>query len=185
MSDLEAQNKPQISAMMHGKGIVLDPMQQKLFTRWAILKAMVVEGSNRERPSFYDEFERKSLKPLASALPVRTSVWVGLFAGEGLHAGGTDVWGEIDNVARALHGCVTTIVVGHLAVQVLTIHVLPTFATRVFNLETLPGKWDAQLLNVWPVFGSIRWPPRISFAVKGPDSIGRLVYRFNTGEDVS
>jgi hypothetical protein len=37
MSDLEAQNKPRISEMIHGK-ITLEPMQQKLFAGWAVLK---------------------------------------------------------------------------------------------------------------------------------------------------
>jgi hypothetical protein len=184
MSDLETQNKPQISAMIHGKGIILEPMQQKLFARWAVLKAMIIESSDRQRTLFYDEFERKSLKPPLSAMTTRTHVWVGRYMGSGFHAGGTDVFASIENIPKALRGCVTTIVMGHLAVQVLTDHVLPKFATQLFNIRILPGRWDETRLSLWPVWGSVKWPPPMGLNLKGHDSIGHLVQRFKTGEDV-
>jgi hypothetical protein len=184
MSDLEDQNKAQISAMMHGRGIVLEPMQQKLFARWAVLKAMIIESSDRQRTLFYDGFERKSLKPPSFAMPVRTHVWVGRFVGTGFHAGGTYIFASMENIPNAVRGCVTTIVVGHLAIQVLTTHVVPKFATRVFNINILPGRWEENLLPLWPVFGYVKWPPPISFDRRGPGSIGALVHRFKTGENV-
>jgi hypothetical protein len=46
-------------AMMNDKPTVLEPRRQKLLTRWAILKAMVIDGSSKSRISFYGESERK------------------------------------------------------------------------------------------------------------------------------
>jgi len=184
MSDLEDQNKAQILAMMLDREITLEPLQQKVFARWAVLKAMIIGSSDRQRTLFYGEFERKSFRPPSFAMPLRTSVWVGRYAGSGFHAGVTYVFAPVENIPQALVGSVTTIIVGHLAIQVLTTHVTPKFSTWNFDIRILPGRWDENLLTLLPVLGCVKWPPLISFAVRGPDSIGRLVHRFKTGEDV-
>jgi hypothetical protein len=137
-------------------------MQQKVFARWAVLKAMIIGSSDRHRILFYDEFERKSFKPPSFAMPVRTHVWVGRFAGAGFHAGGTYILASMEKIPKAVVGCVTTIIVGHLAIQILTTHVIPKFATRIFNITILPGRWDENLLTLWPVFGCVKWPPRMT-----------------------
>lgn len=184
MSDFENENKPHISAMMHDHPITLEPLQQKSLTRWAILKAMILDAANRQRPRFYGEFERKSLKPPMLALPVSTLVWIGRFSNIGFHAGETAVWAAIDGIPKAMHGCVTNIVVGHLAIQVLTPHVPPMFCSRARDVEGRPGKWAQNLLDIWPVFGAVHWPPPLSFTRRGEDSIGALVYRWKVGQNV-
>jgi len=184
MSDLENDNRPQIRSMIHDRGIDLEPTAQKELSRWSVLKAMVIEAADRQRNPFYDESERKNLKPPSSVLPVRTSVWIGRYFDSSLHAGGTLVSGNIGRIPNALHGSVTTIVVGHLAVQIFTEHVPPMFATWSLNIRCFPGPWDRSLVRIWPVFGPVRWPPPVSFTKTVPNHIGALVNRFKTGEDV-
>jgi hypothetical protein len=184
MSDLEVANKPFMRPMLHGRKVVIEPSQQKLLAHWAVLKAVVLEHTNRRRPPFYTEAERTALKPPSSFLPVGTSVWIAKFSNQGLHAGGTDVWRPIDDVPKAAHGCVTNIVVGRLVVQVLTVHVLPRFASRHFAFEADEWRWDISLCNIWPVFGAVNWPPRVTFGTRRPNHVGRLINRWKIGEDI-
>ncbi len=186
MSDLEIHNKPHMLPMLLDKRVSLEPQQQKSLARWAILKAMVLEAANRERDSFYTDEERSTFKPPSSSIPVGTNVWIGRFSGIGFHTGGTGIFRPIGNIPQAIHGHVTTIVVAHLAIQVLTAHVLPGFANRgTISLGQNPGKWDMNLLQCWPVFGSVQWPPPISFTPNGSDSIGSLVFRWKVGTNIS
>lgn len=184
MSDIENENKPQISAMMRDHPVVLEPLQQKSLTRWAILKAMIIEATNRQRPHFFSEFEKTSLKPPTSALPAASLVWIARFSNIGFHAGGTDIWAAIDGIPKAMHGSVTNIVVGHLAIQVLTPHVPPMFTSRARDVESRPGEWERNLVNIWPVFGAVHWPPSLSFTLQGPDSIGALINRWKLGQNI-
>ena len=184
MSDLENENKPHMRLMMNDKSVILEPEQQKLLARWAVLKAIVIEATNRHRPPFYEERERKGLVPPSPFLPVGTAVWLGRIPMKGFHAGGTDIWRAINKIANALRGCVTTIIVGHLVFQALTVHVLPVFVSCRIVPECEPGTWDSKLLDIWPIFGTHRWPPPVSFARKGIDSIGWLILRYSLGENI-
>jgi hypothetical protein len=185
MSDLENENKSHMLPMMHSKRVELDPAQQKLLARWAILKSVVMEATNRKREVFYGVGERKGLMPPSPSLPNSTLVWIGRFSRKGFHAGGTDLWGKVDNVSRGFHGCVTTIVVGHLVIQVLTVHVLPRFRNHIVRPQCKPGAWDVKLINLWPTQGPLRWPPPVTFTQLGSDSIGKLFVRFSLGVNVN
>lgn len=169
---------------MHDEPIVLIPTQQKLLARWAVLKAMLIEATNRKRTPFYGEAERVGLKPPSAVLPAETFVWTGRFSRSGCHAGGTDIWNQINKIPKALHGCLTTIIVGHLAIQVLTTHVFAMFAASRPSLECNAGAWDVNLLDIWPVFGARKWPPPVTFTLKGPNSIATLINKWKVGEDI-
>lgn len=187
MSDLEGENKPHMFAMMNDKPTVLTPTQQKLLTRWAILKAMVLDGSSpKRRIPFYSASERIGMKPPSRSLPVGTLTWIRPLSDNAFHAGLTDTFGQIDGIPKAFHGCVTTIVVGHLVIQVVTMHVLPMFATMTLRPDCKPGAWDVNLLEIWPVFGEKRWPPRFTFTLDGATRhIGALVNRYKMGTDIT
>jgi len=186
MSDIENENKPHMLAMMNDKPTVLEPKQQKLLTRWAILKAMVLDGSSKSRIPFFSESERIGMKPPSRSIPVGTLAWIGRLSVKTFHAGLTDTFGKIGNVPKAFHCCVVTIIVGHLAIQVVTMHVLPMFATMRIRPVDNPGAWDVNLLDIWPVFGEKCWPPRFSFALKGPTHhIAGLINRWKIGTDIT
>lgn len=131
MSDIENENKPHMLAMMNDRQVLLTPIQQKLLTRWAILKAMVLDGSSKRRLiKFYSDSERTGMKPPLRSIPVGTFAWIGRLSVSAFHAGLTDTFGEINKVPKAFHGCVTTIIVGYLVIQVFTVHVLAMFGSE-------------------------------------------------------
>jgi hypothetical protein len=185
MSDLENENKPHILAMMHGKRIILNAPQQRSLTRWSVLKAMVLDGSSPKRIPFYTYPERIGMKPPSSFIPIGTFAWIGRLSVKAFHAGLTDTFGEINHIPKAFHGCVVTIIVGHLVIQVITMHVLAMFATNVIHPAYKPGAWDVNLLDIWPVFGERLWPPPFPFELKGTTHhIGALVNRWKIGENI-
>jgi len=189
MNDIECENKPHVSAMMNDKPVVLRPSEQELLTRWAVLKAMVLDGGSPKRRTvpFYSECERISMKPPLRALPVGTFAWIGKLSVKAFHAELFDTFGQINAIPKAFHGCITTIIVGHLIIQVVTMHVLPMFAARGVMPRHEPGAWDVNLLEMWPAFGDKSWPPPFPFVLKGmtPHHIERLVRRFRIGEDIT
>ena len=187
MSDIEGENKPHMLAMMNDKPTVLEPAQQKLLTRWAILKAMVLDGASpARRKPFYSESERRSMKPSLRSLPAGTHTWIGRLSAKSFHAGLQDSFGKIGSIPNAFHGCVTTIIVGHLVIQVMTLRVLAMFGGMSLNVGCKPGAWDVNLLEIWPVFGNKSWPPSLSFtADRTANGIGHLVNRYRIGEDIT
>jgi hypothetical protein len=189
MSAMESENKPHMLAMMNDKPTLLLPTQQKLLTRWAILKSMILDGSSPQRRPipFYTECERTGMEPPSRALPVNTLTWIGRLEVKAFHAGLTNTFGGINGIPKAFQGCVVTIIVGHLVIQVLTVHVLPMFATNRIRPVDKPGAWDVDLLEIWPVFGEKSWPPIVSFVLKGrtPHHIAHLINRWKIGEDIT
>jgi hypothetical protein len=134
MSRLESKAKPIIGPLMHDLSYALDSSQQETVSVWAIKTAMVLEATNRRtRLTCYTQHECEQLR-LHSSIPTRSLGWLGRFAASGLVATGTDIWLDIGGVSRAAHGCVTTIVVGHLALQFLTVH--------------FPAKYDGEPLSI-------------------------------------
>lgn len=186
MSDLEAANQPHMLPMMRGeKEICLSPSQQKLLTRWAILKTVILDGADRKRSPFFTPEERTSLRPPRMSNLVGTAVWIGRLAIRSFHAGGTEIAGEIDDVPEAYRGNVTTIIVGHLIIQVLTAHVAVKYASAKLRYTCKPGAWDVNLLEIWPIFSEVVWPPKFSFPLRGENSIGLLLTRFSIGVDLN
>jgi hypothetical protein len=146
------------------------------------MKAMVIEAANRNREGFYSADEKAQIKA-GLGIPVGTLAWLGRISAKGFHAGGTDIWGEIDKVPKAFHGSVTTIIVGHLVIQLVSGHILLHAADSVVP-NCKEGAWDVSLLDIWPAMKSLHWPPPVSFTLRGSDSIARLVSRFKIGTNV-
>ena len=185
MSDLENENKPHILAMMHSKSIILKPAQQRSLARWSILKAMVIDGSSPKRIPFYSSSERTLMKPPSRALPVGSLVCIGQLSVEAFHAGLTGTFGEVGSIPEAFHGCVVTIIVGHLVIQVITMHVLAMFATNEgLRANYKSGAWDVSLLDIWPVFGEAYWPPPLPFTLEGTNGIKLLIDRWKIGSNI-
>lgn len=184
MSDLETENKPAIQAMINSDPCPLTCTGQESLSRWAVMKAIVIDSINSQRCLFYDSPERERLRT-ASMIPAGTLIWLGRLSVKAFHVGGTDVWGEINKVAKAFHGCVSNILMGHLVIQIFTGHarseLLPD--DRLF-VNCRPGNWDTSLLNVWPIAADLSWPPAVSFTLAGEDNIGKLVNRWKIGADI-
>jgi hypothetical protein len=182
MSDLEVLNRPVIGALIHDLSFALDDSQQTNLAVWTMKTAMLLDAINRERPPFYDATERIQLRT-QSAMPPGTVVWIARFSGSGFHVGGTDVWLDQGEVKKAAQGCVTTIIIGHLAIQSVTIHRLQAehLGQPIESINIKQGEWNRSTTQIWPVSGPVTWPPTLSFTRRGPRSIGALIDRWKTG----
>jgi hypothetical protein len=82
-------------------------------------------------------------------------------------------------------GSATTIVVGHLAVQVLGVHVYSEHADKnIGEIPPKPGDWQNMLTAIWPIGHSIMWPPKVSFTNSGQRSIAHPMDRFRIGQNI-
>jgi hypothetical protein len=181
MSALENASMPSIGSMLQDISIPLDNSQQNTIALWATKTAMVVESVTiANRALCYQQAEREQLR-LASSIPVRTEIWLGRFSGSSLLAAGTDLWGNVDEASRATHNCLTTLLVGHLAIQVMSVHVVPEYCDRTITFTPKVGPWDRLLLQIWPINNILSWPPSLTFTNGGTMSIARLHDRWKTG----
>jgi hypothetical protein len=95
---------------------------------------------------------------------------------------GTDPWIDFPIKPNVGEGSATTIVVAHLAIQVLAIHVLPEYSDRAIrDINSKPSQWDDLLLNIWPMGNRpVTRPPSLTFTDSGPPSIALLMDRWRT-----
>lgn len=184
MSRLENASKPIIGALMNDVSLWLDTAQQSQVAIWSMKTAMVVEQVNsRKRTPCYDQIEREELR-LTSVIPIQTLMWLGRCSLRSLAAIGTDIWVDLPAIPKVARGAVTTIIVGHLAIQVLTIHVRAEHRHRNVDINTIhpkAGKWDKLLIPFHFPTRTIQWPPPLTFTNDGAMSIARLMDRWRIG----
>jgi len=193
MSTLEQESKPIIGPLLHGSDIVapMDITQQSVVARWAVKTAMVGETIAPAPPKsggyFYTRDECERLR-VTSSIPLKTAVWLGKFSGVGLFGRGTHVWSaERDAIAKTVtHGHIFTLVLNHLAVQVLTVHILPEDGTTSLSVDqnnAPSGDWNDLTVPIWPTVGTVWWPPARSFTEGEGEVcwIGALLNRFKVG----
>jgi hypothetical protein len=169
--------------MIHGDQCQLNNKDQAKLTRWAILKAMVVDKVNEDRPAFYFPEEKEQIRS-GAPISIGTVAWLGRLSSKSFHVGGTDIWRTVAEVPKAIHAAITTLIMGHLVIQVMTAHILAEFGNGPRGLDYNEGEWDIKLLELWPATDLIRWPPDSSFTLRGTDSIVTLLNRWKIGEDV-
>jgi hypothetical protein len=192
MTTLEQESKPIISPFLHGSDVAtpMDRTQQSVIARWAVKTAMVGETIAPPPPKigryFYTRDECERLR-LTSSLPRKTAVWLGKFSGLGLFGRGTHVW---DNAKGnpiqqpGIHGHIFTLVLNHLTIQVLTVHVLPeddTTSLPVDQNDAPCGDWNDLTVTVWPILGTVWYPPTRIFSESETCWIGALLNRFKVG----
>jgi hypothetical protein len=80
-----------------------------------------------------------------------------------------------------------TLIVGHLVIQVATIHNVEPFTdVDITNIQTKDGNWDNILMSIWPTEGTAAmWPSKENFTLTGPDSIEHLIDRWRIGINVN
>jgi hypothetical protein len=120
-------------------------------------------------------------------MPHGTEIVAGRFTGRSRDAGGSDftlVTADNKLIAR---GHVFTVMVGHLVMQVMSMHAEPDFHGKTVRMECNPGPWDTGLIQIWPkVHKRVEWPPPVSFStVNGPTHYANFRYRWkrNTGHE--
>lgn len=187
MSALEAENIPAIGCLMQDIAAPLDAAQQTLLALWAVEKAMVLDAVNaKNRGHFFTRNECDALR-LHRRIPDQTVVQIGAYLRSGYSADGTIVWLDFPNAAKAAKASVSTFVIGHLVMQVVTIHPEPEHKNvLVEGITGRGGEWDKLLLPIWPV-GSrpVTWPPPAMFTNNGARSIAMLQNRWRTGKNTT
>jgi hypothetical protein len=186
MSRLEARIKPVLGALMADISLPLNRAQQTDISVWALKTAMVSEASKPQHiVRCYQQVDCENLRE-HSRIPPMTRVWLGRFGGYGLGLSGTDVWPTAGARFPDSQGCVTTILVGHLAIQVLTIYIPEREQVAQISIRCeSPGPWEELLVDSWPASGTISWPPVLSFTESaGPLFLPRLHARWKTGHQV-
>lgn len=89
----------------------------------------------------------------------------------------TDLWLTVNDVPEGAHGCVATIIVGYVALQVLTVVPTPENRNAPVRFNSKIGTWNRTLISLWPpADGTIGWPPPISFNIGHPDEDSLSVY---------
>jgi len=179
MSRLEHVNSPSLGCLMSDLALpALNPTQQTSITRWAVMKAMTMECSTaKNRKLFYTRHECEALH-LSSAIPAKTFVWLARYSGHlNLTFIGTDVWDQEPERPEVLHGFVSTISFGYLAMQVVTFHTVQRHGPIIAPKTIAP--WGKLLLQIWPnPRASASWPPDLSFSDTGSFGLGDLIWRW-------
>jgi hypothetical protein len=192
MSTLESDSKPILTPFLQGNEIVapLDIAQQSVIARWAVKTAMVGETTAPPPPHigryFYTRTECEQLR-LTSTIPRKTAIWLGRFSSVGLFGRGTHVWDGAKQKSlqeTGTHGHIFTLVLNHLTLQVLTVHVLPkddTTSLPVDQNDAPCGNWNDLTVPVWPINGTVWYPPARQFSEGEHCWIGALLNRFKVG----
>jgi len=187
MSHLESDNIPIIGSMFNDLAIPLNIDQQTIVAAWAVKTAMVVDSAQGRDPAsrFYRRDECVAMR-LDRSIPDRTRIWIGRFALQSLSAIGTHVGMFSPEIPARTPGMVVDIVVGRLAIQVMTMHVHPEHADKnIPDPNPKPGDWENQLIQIWPVDPRlVMWPPKQTFTNGGPKSIATLFDRWRRGEEI-
>lgn len=180
MSRLESSVRPYMGPMLHGISLPLNREQQKTISAWIIKTAMVLQATASSEHHFHDRPEREAFRSV-SAIPERSLMWLGRFSGSGLLADGIELRFNIDNVPKAADGCVTTIILGQLVAQVLTVHYGPEQHNKTVRLHCGGGPWDRALIDIWPTSTSVDWPPILSFTERSFMPYTSLLSRWELG----
>lgn len=177
MSRLEVKCKPIIASLLADFSLPLDAEQRKFLTEWAVKTAMVIDAFEG-RARFFTDAERHAFKSNNRAIPDGTGVWAGRFTGRTLSAIGGEFSLDSQTARSVVRGHVFTICVGHLILQVLSLHKLPNI-TKV-SIMPSPVKWELFLISLWPPHPAknqkVGWPPRHNFALVENLRLGNLHY---------
>ena len=187
MSVLEQRNRSLIGCLLRDIAAPLNFEQQTFLAAWAVKTAMVLDSvKNLEsNPLFYEKTECIQMR-LDHTIPARTRIWIGRSSLSSLGAYGTDVAIVSPELRKLGMGMATTIVVGHLAVQVFGMHIYAEHvAKNVEDVQPKPGNWANMLVPIWPIGPhSVMWPPQVTFTNSGQHSIARLMDRWRIGKAV-
>lgn len=182
MSDLEAENIPIIGCMFQDLSTPLDEAQQHSVAAWAVKTAMISDSTKgRNAPNrFYNKVECVNLR-VNRTITNRTRIWIGRMSESHLGVFGTD-FTILSAGTRIGMGSAATIVMGHFAVQVVTLHINPENPANDFPIQPKPGNWDNMLIRIWPKEReTVTWPPNVSFTNGGPLGIAYLIDRWRVG----
>ena len=179
MSSLEDASRNIVGPLLHDVSMWIDAANQEMIARWSLKTAMVFEALTfRGRTAYYSKSERESLRVISPS-PHRTNVWIGRFHRTGLGAFGLDIKAGTETLMGIVNAYCTTFVVGHLVIQVVTLHAPVEYDSSNINLSAKGGWLMGSVVPIWPTERTISWPPKISFTdPDGPFPLTELLDRF-------
>jgi len=181
MKQLEDAVIPSTGLLMQDFSLWLDEDHQKTIAAWAMKIAMVFEHiTPANRTLFFAQQQRETFRTELH-LPLHSFVWLGRYSGlDDLATYGTDVWADVNRDVAGVQGYVMTLAYRYLAVQVLTIRTnRPDHITPIIHAN--PGPWNRAAVRVWPVRGTVTWPPPLT--LDGPEvSFEAFVRRWSLGD---
>jgi hypothetical protein len=160
MSQLEADAKPIIEAILADKLSEIDGLAQMTLAQWAVKTVMVLEAFYPDREWFYSEKDRREMHA-ARTIPPYTDVLIAkcvnqpnIYSAEKGHR-----TGQPNDGVRAI---ATTMGFGCLGLQVVSVK-LPATAPNYTKLTYEVSKHPLEeiLVQVWPSSDQPRkWPPK-------------------------
>jgi len=160
MSNLENLAKPILSPMITGADkTVMSIERQTLIAQWSVKMAMVCEYMEKEATRLYQRAERERFRE-DQTIPENHMVWLAHYRGDHYgahHSSNPLIFGDI----KARHvGHYTTMAVGQLAIQVLSVRFRKSASKASRSLWVRPGPWESTLQQVWPTIRNHPiWPP--------------------------
>ncbi len=187
MSALEVANTSLIGPPIDDISITLNEPQQWAIAAWSVKTAMVMDSTTvSARPLFYTQTERDELKS-SSLTPRGTAVWLGRFLGRMcIGAASLDTTYKFPPRDDLCPGRITTLLLGSLVIQVMTVHIPPEYGDGRIRIDPAPGPWDHLLVTTWPTMGrNIYWPPVLAFDESDTlTDVSTLFSRWDLGTDV-
>lgn len=162
MSDLENVAKPIIEALLSNDPFVPDAHQRELAARWTLKTAMVFEAVGG-RGWFYGSEERATVR--SGIIPTG---YMAFWAARCIHLPGAysaanNMFENAELSTSGTHGHVTTLAIGTLALQVITVR--PSIAVPANAMIKIGGAnvepWPQTALQLWPPPVEFEWPPAI------------------------
>jgi hypothetical protein len=139
------------------------------------------DSNRRNRKLFYTRDESINFQQ-SWQVPPHTLVWIGRYSGLfNLGIFGIDGWDKHPEEPEVTHAYTTTVTLGRVVIQVLSLHVAGHLYKGMVNINAQHGPWDRALLDLRPSNRGLFWPPPLSFDDNGRLPLRSLVERFRIG----
>ncbi len=153
MSELETKARPFLTPLIQGRGRALHRGGQSLLAAWSVKTALALQLTTPDPAAPQEHYRYIS----TTGIPPRQAlVWLGAYEGHraGFHHGSKL---RLDSPTFSTNGYGSTIIVGHLVVQVLGYTGIEDEVT-----VTKRGAWAQATQQIWPYVDSFVWPPRLT-----------------------
>jgi hypothetical protein len=178
MSELETEVKPILSPIVQDLSIQLEIEDQKKLALWAFKTAIVLEGTKERSMKRYFESGLGPALRTSRDILGRTMIWIGRSSESGLYGRAADVRYDLDGRNLSGEATVTTMVVGHAVLQVLSAIFPPEKDAEGVLIPLSAEDWEQVLAEIWPPSRVFIWPPPQSIGPGGRLSLERVADRW-------
>jgi hypothetical protein len=184
MSELETEVRPILGPLVQDLSIQLDLEDQKKLARWAFKTAIVLEGTKERSMKRYFASGLGPALGTGSDILGRTMIWIGRSSESGLYARASDVRYDLDDQNLSAEATVTTMVVGHVVLQVMSAIFPVEKDSETVRIPLYIGDWEKVLAKIWPASRVFTWPPPQSIGSGGLFTLDRVADRWKVLPEV-